>query len=214
MFSFITDHGVEKYLKRLMGKKDVDDALERLDMLTKEENLMMAARNLEVSHHVDVNVKAIQEVTHRVDDKVTRIEQVIYDVDGNVKATKEFTHHVHANVKRGAQHSFRVFIHVTDLCFTSNQRWMTCNVRYSLTFPSPIVVAKAFSQGIGCEKSFKHGSLPQILPLIIIQRATRTMTELQRGSSKAASSTSGRITDRYYGSVAIVCLSPSRVNLL
>ena len=84
---------------------------------------------------------------------------------------------------------------------------MTCNVRYSLMFPSLIVVAEAFSQGIGCEKSFKHGSLPLILPLIITQRATYTMTELQRGSSKAANSTSGRITDHYYGSVAFVCLS-------
>ena len=139
----MTDYGVEKFAKSLMGAKVVEDALERLDMLTKEENLMTAARNLEVSHHVDVNVKAtkelthqvddnvkaIQEVTYRVDDKVTRIEQVVHDVDGNVKAAKEFTHHVHENVvsikedsrnvndnvKRGARHSLRAFIHVTDL---------------------------------------------------------------------------------------------------
>ena len=132
VFSFIADYGIEKYLKRLMGKKDVEDGLERLDMLTKEESLMTVARNLEVSHHMGVNVQAIQEVTHRVDDKVTRIEQVVHDVDGNVKATKEFTHHVHDdlisikehtwnvndNVKRGAQHSFRAFIHVTDFCLS------------------------------------------------------------------------------------------------
>jgi hypothetical protein len=71
--------------------------------------------------------------------------------------------------------------------------------------PYVLVVAEAFSQGIGCEKSFKYGSLPQILPLIITRRAIHTMTELQRGSYKAAYSTSGRITDRYYGSVAFVC---------
>ena len=145
---FMTDCGVETYLKRLVGKKDVEDALGRLDMLTKEENLMTAARTLEVSHHVDVNVKAIQKVTHRVDDKVTRIEQVVHDVNGNVKATKELTHHVRDNVigikeetqgvsnnvKRGTQRSFRAFIHVTDLClfYASKQRWMTCSVRYSL----------------------------------------------------------------------------------
>ena len=87
---------------------------------------------------------------------------------------------------------------------------MTCNVRYSLMVPSLIVVAEAFSQGIGCKKSFKHGSLPQVLPSIITQRATHTMTELQRGSSKAANSVSGRITDRYYGYVAFVCLSLPR----
>ena len=98
VFSLITDYGVEEYLKRLVGKKHVEDALERLDMLAKEENLITAARNLEVSHHLDANVKVIHEVTHRVDDKVTRIEHVVHDVDGNVKATKEFTHQFHENV--------------------------------------------------------------------------------------------------------------------
>jgi hypothetical protein len=114
MSSFVSDYGAEKFMKRLVGKKDVEDALERLDMLTKEENLMTAASNLEFTHHVHANVKATQEVTHRVDDKVTTIGQVVHDVDGNVRATKELTWGVNENVKRGA-HSFNVFIHVTDL---------------------------------------------------------------------------------------------------
>jgi hypothetical protein len=46
----------EKFLKRLMGRKDVEDALVRLDTLTKEEALMTATRNLEVIHHIDANV--------------------------------------------------------------------------------------------------------------------------------------------------------------
>jgi hypothetical protein len=114
--SFVSDYGAEKFMKRLVGKKDVEDALERLDMLTKEENLMTAARNLEVTHHVHTTVTATQEVTHRVDDKVTTIEQVVHDVDGNVRATKELTWGVNENFKRGA-HSFNVFIHVTDFFF-------------------------------------------------------------------------------------------------
>jgi methyl-accepting chemotaxis protein len=110
--SVTADHGAETFIKRLAGKKDVEDALERLDMLTKEENLMAAARNLEVTHHVDVtvkatqelthrvdvNVKATQEVTHRVEDKVTRVEEVVHGVNDNVKATKELTHDIHENV--------------------------------------------------------------------------------------------------------------------
>ena len=88
-------------MKRLIGRTDVEDGLARLDMLTKEENLMAAARNLEV--------------TNRVDDKVTTIKDVVHDVDGDVKATQELTQRIHDNVtmtKHGAHHSFDVFVHI------------------------------------------------------------------------------------------------------
>jgi hypothetical protein len=39
-----------------MGRTDVEDALLRLDSLTKEESLMAVAKNLEVTYHVDGNV--------------------------------------------------------------------------------------------------------------------------------------------------------------
>jgi hypothetical protein len=52
ILSFLTDYGIEKFLRRLMGKAEVENALQRLDMLTKEENLMTNARTLEVTHHV------------------------------------------------------------------------------------------------------------------------------------------------------------------
>jgi hypothetical protein len=39
-------------MKRLMGKTKVEDALERLDMLTQEENLMVVARTFEATQHV------------------------------------------------------------------------------------------------------------------------------------------------------------------
>jgi len=86
-FSFITDYETEKFMKRLVGRTDVEDGLARLDMLTKEENLMTAARNLEVTH---------------------RVEEVVQDVDGNVKETKELAQCIHDDVKvtkHGAQPS-------------------------------------------------------------------------------------------------------------
>ena len=49
---------------------DLEDALQRLDALTKEEILMTAARNLEVTHRVDVNVTATQELTRSIHDNV------------------------------------------------------------------------------------------------------------------------------------------------
>jgi len=81
----MADYETEKLMKRIAGRTDVEDALERLDMLTKEENVMTAARNLEVTHQVNVNVMAAQEVIH--------------DVDGNVKETRDLTRDVHNDVK-------------------------------------------------------------------------------------------------------------------
>jgi len=117
--SFLADYETEKLMKRIAGRTDVEDALERLDMLTKEENLMTATRNLEVTHRVDVNVMATQ-------DKVTTIEEVIHDVDGNVKEANELTRDVRDNVitiddnvkvtKHGARSSFEIFIHFTHSC--------------------------------------------------------------------------------------------------
>ena len=51
-----------------MGRRDIEDALLRLDSLTKEESLMAVARNLEATHFVD---------------------RIVRGVDDNVKAAKE-----------------------------------------------------------------------------------------------------------------------------
>jgi hypothetical protein len=97
----MTDDWAEKFIKRLAGKTPVEDALQRLDLLTKEENLMTVARGLEI--------------THVIDDKVTTINEVVRDVDGNVKVTKELTYDVRDNViaikedtKNGEQYSLDI----------------------------------------------------------------------------------------------------------
>jgi len=108
----LVDYGTETVLKRLVGKTDVEDALARLDALTKEENLMAVARTLEVVHHVDDsvttikeiihdvdgNVKAMKELTHHVDQSVSVIKEVISDVGSDAKVTKELTYDIHKNV--------------------------------------------------------------------------------------------------------------------
>jgi len=114
VFSFVADDETEKFMKRIAGRTDVGDAVERLDMLTKEENLMTAARNLEVTHLVNVNVIATQEAIH--------------DVDGNMKETKELTRDVRDNIitiddnvkvtRHGARYSFEILIRFTDPCMS------------------------------------------------------------------------------------------------
>ena len=64
---FLANCDPEKILKKLVGKTDVEDALSRLDMLTKEESLMVVLSNLEVAHHIDDNVQATRVIAHSVD---------------------------------------------------------------------------------------------------------------------------------------------------
>ena len=76
----------------------MEDALLRLDSLTKEESLMAVARNLET--------------THRIDD-------IVRGVDSNVKETKTLTEVIDHNVKEtkdGTQPFLSVFLHVPTLC--------------------------------------------------------------------------------------------------
>ena len=57
-------HGdLEKYLKKLIGRRDIEDALRRLDILTQEEARMATAQVLKLAHHIKDGVKS-------VDDKV------------------------------------------------------------------------------------------------------------------------------------------------
>ena len=49
----------EKYLKKLVGRTDIEDALKRLDKLTQEEGRMATAQVLKVAHTIDDRVKAV-----------------------------------------------------------------------------------------------------------------------------------------------------------
>jgi hypothetical protein len=79
---------LEKYLKKLIGKTGIEDALKRLDKLTNEEVRMVAAQVLEATHTVEDKIghveDSILEATHTVDDKVGRVEDKVLDVDNKV----------------------------------------------------------------------------------------------------------------------------------
>ena len=97
----LANHSVEQYLKRLLGlgKTEIQDGLQRLDMLTKEETGLAVARNLAVTHDVDGNVKTIKEVTQDMDNTVKATQDLTQGVDCNVKAVMEVTQDVGEDVK-------------------------------------------------------------------------------------------------------------------
>ncbi|KAI0301671.1 hypothetical protein B0F90DRAFT_1950202, partial [Multifurca ochricompacta] len=85
----VTHSYLEKYLKRLAGRADIEDALGRLDKLTHDEVLMATAQILKLSHIVDSKVTS-------VDDKV----KVIIDHGKEVKVFMQQTSNTVDQVKR------------------------------------------------------------------------------------------------------------------
>jgi hypothetical protein len=59
---------VEKFFKNLAGIKDVEDALQRLDKLTREEALVVAAEGLTVTRQISDKVEDI-------DDKIGSVNE-------------------------------------------------------------------------------------------------------------------------------------------
>src|SRR5712691_7145613 len=74
-----------KYMKKLVGRTDIEDALGRLDRLTQDEVRMAAAQGLKATHEVDDKVQAIEGTVHAVDDKVKTVEGKVQGVDDRVR---------------------------------------------------------------------------------------------------------------------------------
>ena len=57
----VTDKDLEKYLRKLIGRRDIKDALRRLDRLTQEEARMLAVQVLHVTHNVGHRVETVND---------------------------------------------------------------------------------------------------------------------------------------------------------
>jgi hypothetical protein len=90
-----TDRLPEKYLKKLLGKAEIEDALKRLDKLTQEEVRMAAAQLLQITHGVDDKVTSIDNGVKGVDGKVTRLDDEVKGVGGKVNDIGDTVRVVH-----------------------------------------------------------------------------------------------------------------------
>ena len=61
---------LETFFKKLFGKKEVEDALKKLDALTMEEARMAIVETLKVTNRVDIKVD-------KVDDKVDKLDETV-----------------------------------------------------------------------------------------------------------------------------------------
>ncbi|KAH9037510.1 hypothetical protein EDB85DRAFT_609184 [Lactarius pseudohatsudake] len=74
----------KKYLMKLVGRKDIEDALQRLDRLTQEEARMAAAEALMITRGIDDKMDGVDERIQSVNMKVEGIDDRVRNVDNKV----------------------------------------------------------------------------------------------------------------------------------
>jgi hypothetical protein len=87
--SFLPDCNTEKILKGFVGRTEVEDAVLRLDTLTKEESLMIMARNLEITCRVDANVEATMALAEDNIKATKALSEDVKAINHNLKMTKD-----------------------------------------------------------------------------------------------------------------------------
>ena len=89
---------LEKYAKKLIGRKEMEDALKRLDKLTHEEAWMGIAQNLKATHTVGESVRGVTDHVVAMDNRVAGVGDRVAGVDDRVKVVDDKV----AEVIRGA----------------------------------------------------------------------------------------------------------------
>jgi len=85
----IKEKRAKKYLKRLLGKNEIEDSLKRLDSLTDDEARMATAEVLKTTRSVDEKMNSVDEKVNSVDDKVNSVDDKVKVVLNDGKETKE-----------------------------------------------------------------------------------------------------------------------------
>ena len=78
-----------KYVKKIVGRADIEDALGRLDRLTQDEFRMAAAQGLKATHEVDEKVQAIDDKAQSIDNKVQAVDDAVHAVDNKVQGVDD-----------------------------------------------------------------------------------------------------------------------------
>ena len=82
--STLTERCSEKLGKKLIGRTDMEDALQRLDKLTQEEARMAVAQNLKATHVVDERVRGVANMAVAINNRVAGVDGRVANVDDRV----------------------------------------------------------------------------------------------------------------------------------
>ncbi|KAH9178009.1 hypothetical protein EDB89DRAFT_1844211, partial [Lactarius sanguifluus] len=118
----------KKYLKKLVGRNDVEDALQRLDRLTQEEARMAAVEALTITRGIDDKVDGVDERVQRVDTKVEGIDDRVRSVDNKV-----------GSVTQGVKENGVAIQQVVDQVSSLNQNELRKDLRKWIAPPDPSV---------------------------------------------------------------------------
>jgi hypothetical protein len=80
----LTEKCSGKYLKKLVGRTEMEDALKKLDKLTNEEARMATAQTLKATHAVDDRVRGVEDKVHDVENRVAGVDDRVAGVDDKV----------------------------------------------------------------------------------------------------------------------------------
>src|ERR1700722_12391508 len=80
----LAEECLEKYVKKLIGKTDIEDGLKRLDKLTQEEARMVAAENLKATRTVDTRVQGVADMAETIDNRVAGVDERVVSVGDQV----------------------------------------------------------------------------------------------------------------------------------
>jgi hypothetical protein len=78
------DLSTEKYLKKLAGRNDFEDAFLRLEKLAPEEALMAAAEMMAVTRDIDDTVKDVDKRLGSIDERVEGVDKKVQGIDERV----------------------------------------------------------------------------------------------------------------------------------
>ena len=105
------DLRAERYLKSLVGRKDIENALQRLEKLTQKEVRMAIAEALTISRDIDDIVKDVDKRLEGVDETVQNIDGMVKDVDHIVKGVGHTVKGV-GRIVKGVNHRVKGVNHV------------------------------------------------------------------------------------------------------
>ncbi|KAN0141591.1 hypothetical protein V8E53_000053 [Lactarius tabidus] len=105
----------KNYLKKLLGKTVIEDALKRLDKLTQEEVRMATVQLLTLTHGVDDKVTRIDDEVKSVNGKVTRIDDEVKGVGGKVNDIRDTVRVVHEETKAIVQQAAKESTEIMQL---------------------------------------------------------------------------------------------------
>ena len=188
----------EKFLKKLIGKTDIEDALKRLDKLTNEEVRMVTAQVLEATHIVDDRVRVVES---KVLDKVAGVDDCVKVIDDKVALAID-----------GAQPSLisqqpSIFNSVVPrgkrdkASYSASRRRHGPSQKFVISFCIDTgMQAKTSLQGINYDTTFINGSLHRIPLLTITLPAVLIASKQPSGFSKEISSLNGNPMAHFCGS--------------